>query len=93
MPAPTILFGAFDRHNFGDLLFPHMAATPTGASLAAETMTRGKCHSGLRHQPCSHRRRAIHHHAHRRARSRIGQNRMPKGSVCRKEWGTARRRA
>ena len=26
MPAPTILFGAFDRHNFGDLLFPHIAA-------------------------------------------------------------------
>lgn len=26
MPAPVILFGAFDRHNFGDLLFPHIAA-------------------------------------------------------------------
>ena len=25
-PVPTILFGAFDRHNFGDLLFPHIAA-------------------------------------------------------------------
>ena len=24
--VPTILFGAFDRHNFGDLLFPHIAA-------------------------------------------------------------------
>ncbi|WP_179400730.1 polysaccharide pyruvyl transferase family protein [Burkholderia guangdongensis] len=24
--APTILFGAFDRHNFGDLLFPHVVA-------------------------------------------------------------------
>jgi hypothetical protein len=24
--APTILFGAVDRHNFGDLLFPHIAA-------------------------------------------------------------------
>ncbi|WP_136419578.1 polysaccharide pyruvyl transferase family protein [Herbaspirillum sp. ST 5-3] len=23
---PLILFGAFDRHNFGDLLFPHIAA-------------------------------------------------------------------
>lgn len=23
---PTILFGAFDRHNFGDLLFPHVVA-------------------------------------------------------------------
>jgi len=30
MPAPTIVFGAFDRHNFGDLLLPHIAATPTG---------------------------------------------------------------
>ena len=26
MDIPTILFGAFDRHNFGDLLFPHVAA-------------------------------------------------------------------
>ncbi len=25
-PPPTLLFGAFDRHNFGDLLFPHIAA-------------------------------------------------------------------
>ncbi|HEV2612494.1 MAG TPA: polysaccharide pyruvyl transferase family protein [Noviherbaspirillum sp.] len=25
-PVPIILFGAFDRHNFGDLLFPHIAA-------------------------------------------------------------------
>ncbi|MBS1169707.1 MAG: hypothetical protein H6R01_625 [Burkholderiaceae bacterium] len=24
--TPLILFGAFDRHNFGDLLFPHIAA-------------------------------------------------------------------
>ncbi|CAN0625583.1 Polysaccharide pyruvyl transferase [Burkholderia multivorans] len=24
--APTVLFGAFDRHNFGDLLFPHVVA-------------------------------------------------------------------
>ncbi|PWB50812.1 MAG: chromosome condensation regulator RCC1, partial [Nitrosomonadales bacterium] len=23
---PILLFGAFDRHNFGDLLFPHVAA-------------------------------------------------------------------
>lgn len=23
---PTVLFGAFDRHNFGDLLFPHIVA-------------------------------------------------------------------
>ncbi len=26
MDAPIILFGAFDRHNFGDMLFPHVAA-------------------------------------------------------------------
>lgn len=26
MEQPLILFGAFDRHNFGDLLFPHVAA-------------------------------------------------------------------
>lgn len=26
MNTPTILLGAFDRHNFGDLLFPHLAA-------------------------------------------------------------------
>jgi len=26
MDIPVILFGAFDRHNFGDLLFPHVAA-------------------------------------------------------------------
>lgn len=26
MSRPLILFGAFDRHNFGDLLFPHVAA-------------------------------------------------------------------
>jgi hypothetical protein len=25
-PIETILFGAFDRHNFGDLLFPHVVA-------------------------------------------------------------------
>lgn len=24
--SPTVLFGAFDRHNFGDLLFPHLLA-------------------------------------------------------------------
>lgn len=24
--APTIVFGAFDRHNFGDLLFPHVVS-------------------------------------------------------------------
>lgn len=27
---PTILFGAFDRHNFGDLLFPHVVAVLLG---------------------------------------------------------------
>jgi hypothetical protein len=26
MTTPTLLFGAFDRHNFGDLLFPHIAS-------------------------------------------------------------------
>lgn len=32
---PTILFGAFDRHNLGDLLFPHLLAAllPPGARL------------------------------------------------------------
>jgi hypothetical protein len=28
--APTVLFGAFDRHNFGDLLFPHSVARMAG---------------------------------------------------------------
>lgn len=27
MESPVILFCAFNRHNFGDLLFPHIAAT------------------------------------------------------------------
>lgn len=27
---PLILFGAFDRHNFGDLLFPHVVAALSG---------------------------------------------------------------
>jgi len=27
---PTVLFGAFDRHNVGDLLFPHVAAALLG---------------------------------------------------------------
>ncbi len=26
-PPASVLFGAFDRHNFGDLLFPHLLAT------------------------------------------------------------------
>ncbi len=25
-PLPVVLFGAFDRHNFGDMLFPHVVA-------------------------------------------------------------------
>jgi hypothetical protein len=25
--SPLVLFGAFDRHNFGELLFPHLLAT------------------------------------------------------------------
>lgn len=29
--VPTIFFGAFDRHNFGDLLFPHIATALTGS--------------------------------------------------------------
>lgn len=29
-PNPIVLFGAFDRHNFGDLLFPHVAAALLG---------------------------------------------------------------
>ena len=27
MTTPTILLGAFDRHNFGDLLLPHVVAS------------------------------------------------------------------
>jgi len=30
LPSSAILFGAFDRHNFGDLLFPHIAAAMAG---------------------------------------------------------------
>jgi hypothetical protein len=54
--APTpILFGAFDRHNFGDLLFPHVAATlldamdPVFAGLAERDMRHcgGHCVRGL----------------------------------------------
>src|SRR5574337_995128 len=41
-PAPTILFGACDRHNFGDLLFPHGTAAllPDEAPLCAGLATR-----------------------------------------------------
>jgi len=28
---PTLLFGAFDRHNFGDLIFPHVADSLLGS--------------------------------------------------------------
>jgi hypothetical protein len=30
MDTPLVLFGAFDRHNLGDLLFPHIAQTLLG---------------------------------------------------------------
>ncbi|HJV81514.1 polysaccharide pyruvyl transferase family protein [Noviherbaspirillum sp.] len=46
---PVILFGAFDRHNFGDLLFPHIAAKLLDgkrlifAGLAERDM---RCHGG-----------------------------------------------
>lgn len=42
---PLLLFGAFDRHNFGDLLFPHLAAAQSPgrqliyAGLAARDLT------------------------------------------------------
>ena len=48
---PTILFGAFDRHNFGDLLFPHIAAAllkgknPVFAGLAERDLS---CYGGHR---------------------------------------------
>ena len=48
---PVILFGAFDRHNFGDLLFPHVASAllpgqdPVCAGLAARDLRR---HGGHR---------------------------------------------
>lgn len=50
---PTILFGAFDRHNFGDLLFPHVAAALLGhdnllfAGLAERDL---RCYGGHRVQ-------------------------------------------
>ncbi len=31
MDTPVVLFGAFDRHNLGDLLFPHIAQALLGA--------------------------------------------------------------
>lgn len=42
---PTIMFGAFDRHNFGDLLFPHIAAALTPAK---ETLFTGLAQRDLR---------------------------------------------
>ncbi|MDD3677419.1 MAG: polysaccharide pyruvyl transferase family protein, partial [Thauera propionica] len=45
-PVPLILFGAFDRHNFGDLLLGRIAARTTGradaiaAGLAARELRR-----------------------------------------------------
>jgi hypothetical protein len=48
---PLLLFGAFDRHNFGDLLFPHIAAAllperqPIFAGLAARDL---RAHGGHR---------------------------------------------
>lgn len=42
-PAPLVLFGAFDRHNFGDLLLGRIAAAQT-AHLAPE---RPLCFAGL----------------------------------------------
>lgn len=56
MRRPLILFGAFDRHNFGDLLFPHVCAallparTPIFAGLAARDLRR---HGGHLTQPLS----------------------------------------
>jgi hypothetical protein len=37
--SPIILFGAFDRHNLGDMLFPHVLA----AMLAPQAVV----HAGL----------------------------------------------
>jgi hypothetical protein len=34
MTSRTVLFGAFDRHNFGDMLFPHVAAALLGGKTA-----------------------------------------------------------
>ena len=46
---PTILFGAFDRHNFGDLLFPHItAALLQGENLLFAGLAERdlRCHGG-----------------------------------------------
>lgn len=53
---PTILFGAFDRHNFGDLLFPHVVTALLGkndivyAGLAPRDL---RCYGGHRVQALS----------------------------------------
>jgi hypothetical protein len=52
---PVILFGAFDRHNFGDLLFPHIAATLLKES---RPMFAGLAQRDFRHEG-GHRVRAI----------------------------------
>src|SRR5512139_368676 len=53
--TPVILFGAFDRHNFGDLLFPHIAAALLPA---ARLIYAGLAERDLR-QHGGHRVRAI----------------------------------
>lgn len=44
--TPIILFGAFDRHNFGDLLFPHIAVALLGDD--RETIFAGLAERDLR---------------------------------------------
>ncbi|MEM5435668.1 polysaccharide pyruvyl transferase family protein [Paraburkholderia diazotrophica] len=50
-PSPVVLFGAFDRHNLGDMLFPHVVARMLGerdvrfAGLAARDL---RAHGGHR---------------------------------------------
>jgi len=46
--SPVILFGAFDRHNLGDLLFPHIVA-----KLRGHARCRGAGTDGGRHPPCA----------------------------------------
>jgi len=51
MGTPVILFGAFDRHNLGDMLFPHVAAAllpgrePIFAGLARRDLRPGGGHA------------------------------------------------
>lgn len=52
--APVILFGAFDRHNFGDLLFPHLveAMLPGKRLVFAGLAPRDlRCYGGHRVRP------------------------------------------